>query len=141
MENIRAVLSGTLLASAATGAGIVLTDQYLWSAAPSHAYGLIGFIAIDAALAFLLLSRKSLLGTVLSIGLGTTQLIAMLADVVAYSTQDVAQQAFRAYLLGNPLFVALLVMQPVILGLAFGATNLRTEYVLIRGWFRTNLPV
>ena len=139
MANVRAILSGTLLVSATTGAGIVLTDQYLWSTAPTHAYGLIGFIAIDIALA-ILLWRKIFLGSALSIVLAIVQTIAMLEDVLTYSTPDVTQQAFRSYLLGNPLFVVLLVIQPVILGLAFGATNMRTQYYLVRRWFRTNLP-
>ena len=138
MANVRAALSGTLLVSAATGAGIVLTDQYLWSNAPSHAYGLIGFVAIDIALA-VLLWRKTLFGSVLSIGLATVQAIAMLADVLTYSTPGVSQEAFRSYLLGNPLYVILLVMQPVILGLAFGATSMRTQYYMARRWIRTNL--
>ena len=139
MTNVRAALSGTLLVSAAMGAGIVLTDQYLWSTAPSHAYGLVGFIAMDIALA-ILLWRKIWLGSVLSMGLTTVQAIAMLADVLTFSTPGVTQQAFRSYLLSNPPFVILLVIQPIILGLAFGATNVRTRYYMIRRWIRTNLP-
>ena len=138
MTNIRAALSGTLLVSAATGAGIVLTDQYLWSTAPSHAYGLIAFIAIDIALAALLW-MKTRLGSVLSIGLATIQALAMLSDVLTYSTPGVTQEAFRSYLLSNPLFVILLVIQPVILGLAFGATNVQAQYYLVRGWIRSNI--
>ena len=138
MTNIRTALSGTLLASAATSAGIVLTDQYLWATAPSHAYGLIGFIAIDIALA-ILVSRNIWFGSDLSIGIATVQAIAMLADVLTYSTPGVAQQAFRSYLLSNPPFVILLVIQPVILGLAFGATNMRSQYYMARRWIRTNL--
>ena len=138
MANIRAALFGTLLVSASTGAGIVLTDQYLWSTAPSHAYGLMVFIAIDVVLA-ILLWRKTWLGSVLSVGLATVQTLAMLADVITYSTPDVTQQAFRSYLLSNPPFVMLLIIQPVILGLAFGAANVRTQYYMIRRWIRTNV--
>lgn len=138
MKSVRAVLSGTLLVSAATGAGIVLTDQYLWSTAPSHAYGLTAFIAIDIALAALLW-MKTRLGSVLSIGLATVQALAMLSDVLTYSTPGVTQEAFRSYLLSNPLFVILLVIQPVILGLAFGGTNVQAQYYLVRGWIRSNI--
>ena len=140
MENIQAALSGTLLVSAAIGAQIVFTDQYLWSTAPSHAYGLMAFIAIDIALAILLWS-KIWLGSVLSIGLATVQAMAMLADVLTYSTPYVTQQAFRSYLLSNPAFVILLIIQPVILGMAFGGANVKTQYYLIRRWIRTNILV
>ena len=138
MENIRTALFGTLLVSAATGAGIALTDQYLWSTAPSHAIGLVAFVTIDIALA-ILLSRKTWLGSMLSIGLATVQAIAMTADILTYSTPDVTQQAFRTYLLSNPLFVILLVIQPVILGLAFGTANLVNQYYLVRRWIRVNV--
>ena len=140
MENVQAALSGTLLVSAAIGAQIVFTDQYLWSTAPSHAYGLIAFIAIDIALA-ILLWRKIWLGSVLSIGLATVQAMAMLADVFTYSTPDVTQQAFRSYLLSNLAFVILLIIQPVVLGLAFGGANVRTQYYMIRRWIRTIILV
>ena len=138
MENIRTALFGTLLVSAATGAGIALTDQYLWSTAPTHAIGLVVFVTIDIALA-ILLSRKTWLGSVLSIGLATVHAIAMLADILTYSTPDVTQQAFRTYLLSNPLFVILLVIQPVILWLAFGTANVRTQYYMVRRWIRMNV--
>jgi hypothetical protein len=138
MVNVRAILSATLLVSAAIGAEILLTDQYLLSTAPSHAYGLGAFIAIDVVLA-VALSKKIWLGSLLSIALATAQAIAMLADVLTYSTPDVPQQTFRSYLLNNPPFIALLVIQPVILGLALGARNVRNEYGMIRRWVQSNL--
>ena len=138
MANVREVLSAAMLLSGTVGILILLTDQYLWSAALSHAYGLVAFVAVDTIVA-LALWRKIWFGSLLSIGLAIVQGTAMLADVLTYSTPDVSQQAFRSYLLGNPAFVALLVMQPVILVLAVGATNVRTDYSIVRRWISTNL--
>ena len=70
MENVRPVLSATLIASALTGALIAVTDQYLWSAAPSHAYGLIAFFVMDIGLAAVIW-KKTWLASLLSIGLAT----------------------------------------------------------------------
>jgi hypothetical protein len=139
MTTIRTILSVSLLFSAVIGTSIVLTDAYLWSAAPTHALGLIGFITLDIALAIALSNRISL-ASLLSIGLSAVQAIAMLGDILAYSTPDVPQKAFRAYLLNSPAFMALLVVQLVILALAIGATNLRYEYKLIQKWIQLNLP-
>ena len=138
MVNVRTILSASLLVSAAIGLTIVLTDAYLWSAAPTHALGLIGFIMIDAALAIFLWKGFSL-ASLLSIALSVIQAIAMLADILTYSTPDVPQQSFRTYLLNNPAFMALLVVQLVIISLAFGITNLQYDYVMIRRWVQTNL--
>ena len=138
MANVRVALSAAILLSGTVGILILLTDQYLWSAALSQAYGLLAFVAVDTIVA-LALWRKIWFGSLLSIGLAIVQGTAMLADVLTYSTPDVSQQAFRSYLLGNPAFVALLVIQPVILVLAVGATNVRTDYSIVRSWIDTNL--
>ena len=139
MENLRPVLSATLIASALTGTLIALTDQYLWFAAPSHAYGLIAFVAIDLSLAAVLW-RKTWLASLLAIGLAIIQATAMLADILTYSTTDVTQQAFRGYLLNNPEFVALLAIQPIILILGLGTSNIRIEYLMVRHWITAHLP-
>ena len=138
MANVRVALSAAMLLSGTVGILILLTDQYLWSAALSHAYGLVAFVAVDTIVA-LALWRKIWFGSLLSIGLAIVQGTAMLADVLTYSTPDVSQQAFRSYLLGNPAFVALLVIQPAILVLAVGATHVRTDYSIVRRWISTNL--
>jgi hypothetical protein len=139
MISIRTILSGSLLVSAVIGTSIVFMDTYLWSAAPTHALGLIGFIALDIALAIAFSNRISL-ASLLSIALSAVQAIAMFADVLTYSTPDVPQKAFRAYLVNNPVFTGLLVVQLVILAIAIGATNLRYEYKLLRKWIQLNLP-
>lgn len=139
MENVRPILSATFIASALTGTLIALTDQYLWLAAPSHAYGLIAFVLLNLGLAAVIW-RKKWLASLLSVGLATIQAIAMLADILTYSTQDVTQAAFRSYLLNNPEFVALLVIQPIILVLGLSTSNLRIEYLTVRQWVSAHLP-
>src|SRR2546426_1668227 len=50
MKVVRLVLSAALGASALIGVRILATDYWLWSAAPTHAYGLTAFVALDFAL-------------------------------------------------------------------------------------------
>jgi hypothetical protein len=50
MRPINLILLAVLLVSAAVGGYILGTDSYLWSAAPTHAYGLVEFTVIDLAL-------------------------------------------------------------------------------------------
>jgi hypothetical protein len=133
MFSVRSLLCATLLVSAAIGTLIVVSDGYLWSTAPTHALGLIVFIVVDVALA-IALTRRIWFASLLSMGIATIQELAMLGDVLTYSTPDTPQQAFRTYLLNDPAFVALLVVQLVLLGIAFGATNLQHDYYMIRRW-------
>ena len=139
MAYVRGILSATLVVSATIGILILLDDQYLWATATSHAYGLIAFVTFDLVLATTIW-KKTWLASLLSIALATVQATAMLGDVFTYSTTDVSQEAFRSYLLNNAAFIALLFIQPIILGLAFGASNLRYDYNMIRRWVQTNLP-
>src|SRR5437870_7082120 len=50
MRIVRLVLSAALGTSALVGIQILATDYWLWSAAPTHAYGLMAFVALDLAL-------------------------------------------------------------------------------------------
>jgi len=138
MDFVRTILSGTLLGSAGLGIMIALGDKYLWYAAPSHAYGLVAFVALDLGLAIALWWRPWL-GSLLSITVATVQAAAMLGDVLTYSAPYVPQQAFRSYLLSDQSFVALLTAQPIILLLALGATNLRYDYGIIRAWIQAHI--
>src|ERR1700745_50433 len=119
MKLIRDILSLSLFASGLLGVQIVVNDRWLWSAAPSHAYGLIGFVAIDLLLALTLLRMGSvaILGAVVA---STTQFGAMLADLVAGKPEGVPSAAFRAYLTGDISYVVLLIIQVAILSLAIG---------------------
>ena len=124
-------LTATLIASGVIGARILATDEWLWTATPSHAYGLLAFAALDFALAVVVQLRMKLakLGAV---ALASTQFAAMLVDFTLYSPNGVPAGIFRSYLLGDTLFVVLLLIQPVIalLSLFFrkGTLSLSKEF-------------
>jgi hypothetical protein len=114
MRVVRDVLSVGLLASGLLGAEILANDRWLWSAAPSHAYGLIVFVAIDLVVALTLFIRVN----VATVGAGliaTAQLGAMLTDSAVGQPQGVAMNAFASYLLSDPSYIGLLVLQAGIL--------------------------
>ena len=113
---IQTVLAPTLLASSLVGIWIVANDGWLRAVAPSHAYGLLAFAALDAILAFVVIVVPKLAyeGALL---LSITQVIAMLGDALAFTPMGTLQAAFRAYLLGDSAFVALLGIQLAVAGI------------------------
>lgn len=113
-------MSMGLVASGLLGVQILLNDRWLWSAAPSHAYGLIGFVAIDLLLLVALVRRVriAILGAAF---VSAVQFGAMLADIVAGQPTGVPSVAFRAYLFSDASYLGLLVVQIAILVLATGA--------------------
>jgi hypothetical protein len=114
MRLVRDALSLALVVSGWLGVEILANDKWLWLAAPSHAYGLIVFVAIDLTLALTLFIRINLA----TIGAGliaTAQLGAMLADTAVGQPQGVASGAFSMYLLSDSSYIALLVVQVGIL--------------------------
>ncbi len=129
----RAVLSGTLAASAFFGAQIAMSDRFLWVAAPTHAYGLVGFTLFDLALG-ITLWRKEWLASLLSIFLATTQTLAMLSDLYLYTAPYVPQGAFRSYLLSTMYFIPLLAIQPIIFWFALRNSNLHYDITNIHTW-------
>jgi hypothetical protein len=112
----RTVLTPTLLVSGLVGVWIAANDGWLWAVAPSHAYGLLAFAALDAILAFVVIVVPKLAyeGALL---LSITQVIAMLGDALAFTPMGTLQAAFRAYLLGDSAFVALLGIQLAVAGI------------------------
>ena len=119
--NLLAVV--VLLVSAAVGSYILLTDSYLWSAAPTHAEGLIVFVVLDLALTGGLWWRPKLAVIGMTL-LGLVQFGAMGADLFIGSsvgTSSVGSQSgFQHYLLGDTAFKTLLGVQVliVIVGIA-----------------------
>src|SRR5436853_1498005 len=81
MKVVRLILSVALGASALVGIQIMATDFWLWSAAPTHAYGLIAFVALDLALILGVwrATRPAIFGALLT---ATFQLVAMLGDII-----------------------------------------------------------
>ena len=106
----RTVLAPTLLVSGLVGVWIAANDGWLWAVAPSHAYGLLAFAALDVILALVVIvvPRLAYVGALL---VSTTQVVAMAGDALTFTPTGTVQAAFRAYLLGDTAFVALLGIQ------------------------------
>jgi len=106
----RTVLAPTLLVSGLVGIWIAANDGWLWAVAPSHAYGLLAFAALDVILALVVIvvPRLAYVGALL---VSTTQVAAMAGDALTFTPTGTMQAAFRAYLLGDTAFVALLGIQ------------------------------
>src|SRR5438552_19042910 len=81
MKVVRLILSVALGASALVGIQIMATDFWLWFAAPTHAYGLMVFVALDLALILGVwrATRQAIFGGLLT---ATFQLVGMLVDIL-----------------------------------------------------------
>ena len=120
MKVVRLILSVALGASALVGIQIMATDFWLWSAAPTHAYGLMVFVALDLALILGVwrATRPAIFGALLT---ATFQLVAMLGDIIGGQPAGLPAAVFRNYLLANTAYVGLLVTQGLIMIIAIGA--------------------
>jgi hypothetical protein len=125
---INAVLASTLLAAVAVGTEMLVSDTWLWSAAPTHAMGLLGLTVLGLFFAFGVLklptqyaryARLTFAGAAL---LAAVQLLLMVGDTIVGAPGGVPQDAFRAYLLSDPAFVTLLGIQPITLLTGLAAT-------------------
>jgi hypothetical protein len=116
---IRLALSAALASSALVGVQILTTDFWLWSAAPTHAYGLMAFVALDFALVYGVWRRTRLavFGAVLT---ATVQLAAMMGDIIAGEPAGVPGSVFRSYLLADTAYLGLLTTQGIIMAIAIG---------------------
>lgn len=88
--------------SASLGAAILAVDNVLWKYAPSHAYGLAGFTAINIALIVLLVfkSKKVLLFAGVW---GTIEFVILTANMLVgaqFGVTGFTQQELTAYFLG-----------------------------------------
>src|SRR5438552_3288014 len=104
------VLTPTLLVSGLVGMWIVANDGWLRAVAPTHAYGLLAFAVLDLVLALVVMAipRIAYAGALL---VSITQVAAMAGDALTFTPTGTLQAAFRAYLLGDAAFVALLGIQ------------------------------
>lgn len=120
MRIVRLILSAALAASALVGIQILSTDYWLWSAAPAHAYGLLGFVALDLVLMLGIwrVTRLAIFGALLT---ATTQLVAMIGDIISGEPAGLPAVVFRNYLLADSAYVGLLVTQGFIMGIAVGS--------------------
>jgi hypothetical protein len=116
---VRLILSAALAASALVGIEILSTDYWLWSAAPTHAYGLIVFVALDAVLILgtWRVVRPAVFGALLT---ATIQVSAMLGDIIQGQPAGTPAAAFRSYLLADTAYLGLFVAQGLIMAIAVG---------------------
>lgn len=121
----RTVLASTLIASGIVGTWIVANDGWLRAVAPSHAYGLLAFAALDVVLALVVMTVPKL-GYVGALVVSMTQVVAMAGDALTFAPAGTLQAAFRAYLLGDTAFVALLGIQLAVAGIT--ATTVAIPY-------------
>lgn len=112
------VLSLALVASSVLGVQILLFDRWLWSAAPSHAYGLVGFVALDALLTLAVWKGRTNLVSLSTMIVSSIQSGAMLADLILGQPNGIPSIVFRNYLLSDASYVGLLLIQLVILVVA-----------------------
>src|SRR5438128_12321279 len=94
----RTVLTPTLLVSGLIGVWIAANDGWLWAVAPSHAYGLLAFAALDVILALVVIvvPRLAYVGALL---VSTTQVAAMAGDALTFTPTGTLHVALEAYLL------------------------------------------
>jgi hypothetical protein len=116
-----------LFISAELGGNILSSDAYLWAAAPTHAYGLMAFVAMDLVLIAALWDRIRFGGTLLvvkyavtlSIALASVQFFAMIGDLAGLQPpMGMTASAFRTYLLGDRLYIWLITFQPAIVAMS-----------------------
>lgn len=119
MRIVRLTLSAALGASALVGIQVLSTDYWLWSAAPTHAYGLMAFVALDFVLMLgvLRLARLAIFGALLT---ATIQLVAMVGDIISGEPAGLPATVFRNYLLADTAYLGLLIAQGLIMAIAIG---------------------
>ncbi|OLD10392.1 MAG: hypothetical protein AUI93_07275 [Crenarchaeota archaeon 13_1_40CM_3_52_10] len=110
------ILTPTLLVSGLVGVWIVASDGWLRAVAPTHAYGLLAFAVLDLVLALVVIAipRLAYAGALL---VSITQVAAMAGDALTFTPTGTLQAAFRAYLLGDMAFLALLGIQLAVAGM------------------------
>ena len=110
------ILTPTLLVSGLVGMWIVASVGWLRAVAPTHAYGLLAFAVLDLVLALVVMAvpRIAYAGALL---VSITQVAAMAGDALSFTPTGTLQAAFRAYLLGDMAFLALLGIQFAVAGI------------------------
>ncbi len=110
------ILTPTLLVSGLVGMWIVANDGWLRAVAPTHAYGLLAFAVLDLVLALVVMAvpRIAYAGALL---VSIAQVAAMAGDALTFTPTGTLQAAFRAYLLGDMAFLALLGIQFAVAGI------------------------
>ena len=124
------ILTPTLLVSGLVGVWIVASDGWLRAVAPTHAYGLLAFAVLDLVLALVVIAIPRL-AYAEALLVSITQVAAMAGDALTFTPTGTLQAAFRAYLLGDMAFLALLGIQLAVAGMT--ATALAMPLVARHG--------
>ncbi len=119
MRIVRVLFSAALFTSGAFGTQILATDEFLWVAAPTHAYGLIAFVILDIFLGAGIW-KGTRLATLAAMLVAAIQSVAMLGDILGGQPTGLSSNVFTNYLLADTSFISLLVTQGIILVLAIG---------------------
>ena len=112
----QSLLALTLIGSATLAVWVVTTDNWLRAVAPSHEYGLLAFAILDILLSMIVFATPRIADA----GAFTAalfQVTAMLGDAFTFAPAGTTQAEFRAYLLGDVGFVALLAIQLALAGI------------------------
>jgi hypothetical protein len=112
MKTVQLLLSVALYTSTLFGLQILLMDRWLWNSSPTHAFGLVVFVGIDAIL-LIVMSVNTGLGSAGALLASLVQLGAMASDLVSGQPIGVSTETFRDYLLTNTGFVSLFIVQVV----------------------------
>ena len=120
MRIVRDVLTLGLVTSALLGLLILTTDQWLWIAEPSHAYGLIGFVILDILLTIVVLETPSV-GIWAAAVASILQLTVMVGDMFVGQPVGISSTAFRAYLINDPSYIGILLVKTIIVAVAFAS--------------------
>lgn len=123
MRIVRDVLSLGLVTSALLGILILTTDQWLRTAAPSHAYGLIGFVIVDILLTIAVLENLRL-GTSAAAIASLVQVTLMMGDLFLGQPEGIPSSSFRSYLINDPSYTGLLLIKMVIIAVAISRTTI-----------------
>ena len=104
------LLATMLISSVIFAVWVAATDGWLRAVAPTHEYGLLAFAILDVLLTLIVFVAPRI-ADVGALAVAVFQVGAMLSDAFTFSPAGTIQAAFRAYLLSDFGFVALLVTQ------------------------------
>lgn len=116
---------GPLLLSMFFSGVLLLTDAELWTVAPSHAYVLVGFTAVDAVLAGVVTRGWRKAGDA-GIIYGVGKFALFLGDILTAPEFGLTYEEFAAYLFGLWGYNGLLASQALIAFGSFAAKKRQT---------------
>jgi arsenite oxidase small subunit len=123
LGNFRKYTATALALSSAFGIYLLATDKSLWLLAISHAYGLVGIVAIDLVLGVVLAASGSNKLFMPAAGWAILTILLQLGDIATAPQYKMTPTYFAHYLFGLWAYDGLLVAQGVIVFLAFSTRS------------------